>query len=83
MKRAMAWCRSGRSPFPFDNNAAEREVRMFKFRQKISGGMRTLAGAEHFCHLRSHLATATKCGNNLLDALVQLASGRPWVPTIN
>ncbi|MER5803952.1 IS66 family transposase [Streptomyces mirabilis] len=83
MKRAMAWCRSARSPFPFDNNAAEREVRMVKFRQKISGGMRTLTGAEHFCHLRSHLATATKCGNNLLDALVQLTSGRPWVPTIN
>lgn len=41
---------------------------MFKFRQKISGGMRTLTGAEHFCHLRSYLATATKCGNNLLDA---------------
>jgi hypothetical protein len=79
----MAWCRSARSPFPFDNNAAEREVRMFKFRQKISGAMRTLTGAEHFCHLRSYLATATKCGNNLLDALVQLTSGRPWVPTIN
>ncbi|KPI18584.1 hypothetical protein OK006_10286 [Actinobacteria bacterium OK006] len=56
---------------------------MFKFRQKISGAMRTLTGAEHFCHLRSYLATATKCGNNLLDALVQLTSGRPWVPTIN
>ncbi|MER5667988.1 IS66 family transposase [Streptomyces mirabilis] len=83
MKRAMVWCRSARSPFPFDNNAAEREVRMVKFRQKISGGMRTLTGAEHFCHLRSYLATATKYGINLLDAVVQLASGRPWVPTIN
>lgn len=56
---------------------------MVKFRQKISGGMRTLTGAEHFCHLRSYLATATKRGINLLDALVRLASGRPWVPTIN
>ncbi|MFE4623571.1 hypothetical protein [Streptomyces mirabilis] len=45
--------------------------------------MRTLTGAERFCHLRSYLATATKCGNKLLDALVQLTSGRPWVPTIN
>lgn len=33
--------------------------------------------------LRSYLATATKHGINLLDALVQLASGRPWIPTIN
>lgn len=68
---------------PFDNNAAEREVRMVKVRQKISGAMRTLTGAQHFCHLRSYLATAGKHGINLLDALTQLASGRPWTPTIN
>jgi hypothetical protein len=68
---------------PFDNNAAEREVRMVKVRQKISGAMRTLTGAQHFCHLRSYLATAGKHGINLLDALVQLTSGRPWIPAIN
>jgi transposase len=68
---------------PFDNNAAEREVRMVKVRQKISGAMRTLIGAEHFCHLRSYLATATKHGINLFDALVQLTSGQPWIPAIN
>jgi transposase len=68
---------------PFDNNPAEREVRMVKIRQKISGAMRTLTGAEHFCHLRSYLATATKHGINLYDALVQLASGRPWIPIIS
>jgi transposase len=68
---------------PFDNNAAEREVRMVKVRQKISGAMRTLTGAQHFCHLRSYLATAAKHGINQLDALVQLASGQPWIPTIN
>lgn len=83
----MVWCRSARSPSPFDNNAAERVDRMGKFRQKISGGMRALTGAEHFCHLRSYLATATatatKHGINLLDALVPLASGRPWVPAID
>ncbi|MEU4245767.1 IS66 family transposase [Actinoplanes sp. NPDC026619] len=68
---------------PFDNNAAEREVRMVKIRQKISGAMRTQTGAEHFCHLRSYLATATKHGLNLYDALVQLTSGRPWIPAIS
>jgi transposase len=68
---------------PFDNNAAEREVRMVKIRQKISGAMRTLTGAEHFCHLRSYLATATKHGVNLYDVLVQLTSGQPWIPAIS
>lgn len=68
---------------PFDNNAAEREGRMVKVRQKIPGSMCTLTGAEHFCHLRSYLVTATKHGVNQLDALVQLASGRPWIPAIN
>ena len=68
---------------PFDNNAAEREVRMVKVRQKISGAMRTLTGAQHFCHLRSYLATAAKHGINLLDALVQLTSGQPWIPAFN
>jgi transposase len=67
---------------PFDNNAAEREVRMVKIRQKISGAMRTFTGAEHFCHLRSYLTTATKHGINQLDVLVQLVSGRPWIPAI-
>ena len=68
---------------PFDNNAAEREVRMVKIRQKVSGAMRTLTGAEQFCHLRSYLATATKHGINLYDVLARLTSGRPWIPVIN
>ena len=47
---------------PWDNNAAEREIRMPKLRQKVSGGMRTLTGAEHFAALRSYLATTGKHG---------------------
>jgi transposase len=66
--------------YPFDNNAAEREVRMVKLRQKISGCLRTLAGAQQFCAIRSYLATAAKHGINLLDALTQLAAGDPWLP---
>jgi transposase len=66
--------------FPFDNNAAEREIRMVKLRQKVSGCMRTLTGAQQFCAIRSYLATAAKHTVNALDALVLLAEDRPWLP---
>ena len=66
--------------YPFDNNAAEREIRMVKLRQKVSGCLRTLTGAQQFCAIRSYLATAAKHGLNLLDALTRLAAGDPWLP---
>lgn len=65
---------------PFDNNPAEREIRMVKVRQKISGGMRTLEGAQNFATIRSYIATTRKHGITLLDALTQLATGKPWLP---
>jgi hypothetical protein len=66
---------------PWDNNAAEREIRMIKLRQKVSGSMRTLTGARDFTDLRSYLATALKHGTRFIDALTTLAEGRPWLPT--
>jgi transposase len=66
---------------PFDNNAAEREIRMIKLRQKVSGGLRTLTGARDFCAIRSYLATAIKHGIRFIDALTQLTQRRPWLPT--
>jgi transposase len=66
--------------YPFDNNAAEREIRMVKLRQKISGCLRTLAGAQQFCTIRSYLATAAKHTVNALEALTQLAADHPWFP---
>lgn len=65
---------------PFDNNAAEREIRMIKLRQKISGCARTLTGARQFTAIRSYLATAAKHGITFFRALVQLAEGQPWLP---
>jgi bifunctional DNA-binding transcriptional regulator/antitoxin component of YhaV-PrlF toxin-antitoxin module len=64
---------------PFDNNAAEREIRMVKLRQKVSGTMRTKAGAEAFCTIRSYLAAA-KHGLTHFAALARLAEGDPWLP---
>lgn len=67
---------------PFDNNAAEREIRMIKNRQKISGCLRTLTGAAQFCAIRSYLATTAKHGIGLLDAFTHLANGEPWLPAV-
>lgn len=66
---------------PFDNNAAEREIRMIKIRQKVSGCLRTLTGAETFCAIRSYLATAAKHGINFFTSLTMLAERQPWLPT--
>ena len=54
---------------PFTNNQAERDGRMMKLRQKISGGFRSLQGALDFALIRSFVSTARKQGWNIIDAL--------------
>jgi transposase len=54
---------------PFSNNEAERDVRMMKLRQKISGGFRSSESAADFATIRSFLATARKQGWNIIEAL--------------
>jgi transposase len=68
---------------PADNNGSERDIRMIKLRQKVSGCLRTLTGAQQFCAIRSYLSTAAKHGRRYLDTLVMLAEGRPWMPASN
>jgi transposase len=65
---------------PPDNNGSERDIRMIKLRQKVSGCLRTLTGARQFCAIRSYLSTAAKHGQNFFDTLVMLAEGQPWLP---
>lgn len=65
---------------PFDNNQAERDVRMMKVQQKISGTFRSTEGADAFCRLRSYLCTLQKQGKSLLSALEHLFRGNPLEP---
>lgn len=68
---------------PFDNNQAERDVRMIKVKQKVSGAFRTKDGADTFCALRTYISTARKQGINAIDALFNAFLGHPFLPTTN
>lgn len=65
---------------PFDNNQAERDLRMLKVQQKISGGFRSTGGAQAFCRIRGDLATLKKQGRNVLAALSSVFAGNPLSP---
>src|SRR5437868_2432677 len=67
---------------PFDNNQAERDLRMLKVKQKVSGCFRTERGAAEFCRLRSYVSTMKKQGRGVMETIKSLMAGKALMPAL-
>ncbi len=65
---------------PFDNNLAERDLRMMKLKEKISGTFRSIEGGVNFCKIRSYIQTVKKNGLNILESLKNVFLGNHIMP---
>ena len=67
---------------PFHNNLGERDIRMMKVQQKISGTFRSFDGALSFCRIRSYISTVKKQGLNVMSALQDVFSCKQLLPQL-
>lgn len=67
---------------PFDNNQAERDVRMAKVKMKVSGCFRTFEGADNFANIRSYISTVKKHARDILQDLASAMKGDPFMPNM-
>jgi len=66
---------------PFDNNQAERDIRLIQVKQKVSGCFRTVDGAERFGRVRGYISTDRQNAKNVFEAIKEAFNGIPVIPS--